>query len=166
MLLYNVSVDKIYLPSPRNDDEETILKVIKSSTKDTNAEIVIFKEYETVKVGDYTLNLIHSTPYGDTSMNAFVLAKGDIVYTYISSGLITADKNNEYVKYLSLSDYVILGDHGKKLKTKVYINGKYEDLDALIMHSDNIFLNQDNMAYLIEKGCEIYSHPDKIIYFK
>ena len=166
VLLYNVSVDKIYLPSPRNDDEKTILKVIKSSTKDTNAEIVLFKEYETVKVGDYTLNLIHSTPYGDTSMNAFVLAKGDIVYTYISSGLITADKNNEYVKYLSLSDYVILGDHGKKLKTKVYINGKYEDLDALIMHSDNIFLSQDNMAYLIEKGCEIYSHPSDIIYLK
>ena len=166
VLLYNVSVDKIYLPTPRNDDEETILKVIKSSTKDTNAEIVIFKEYETVKVGDYTLNLIHSTPYGDTSMNAFVLAKGDIVYTYISSGLITADKNNEYTKYLSLSDYVILGDHGKKLKTKVYINGKYADLDALIMHSDNIFLNQDNMAYLIEKGCKIYSHPSDIIYLK
>jgi ComEC/Rec2-related protein len=166
VLLYNVSVDKIYLPYPRNDDEETILKVIRSATEDSNAEIVLFKEYETVKVGEYTLNLIQSVPYGDTSMNAFVLAKGNTVYTYISSGLITADKNNEYVKYLSLSDYVILGDHGKKLKTKVYINGKYEDLDALIMHSDNIFLNQDNMSYLIEKGCEIYSHPKEIIYFK
>ena len=166
VLLYNLSVDKVYLPSPRNDDEETILKVIRSTTKDTNTEIVIFKEYETVTVGKYTLNLIQSVPYGDTSMNAFVLAKGDVVYTYISSGLITADKNNEYVKYLSLSDYVILGDHGKKLKTKVYINGKYEDLDAIVMHSDNIFLNQENMSYLIEKGCEIYSHPSDIIYFK
>ena len=41
-----------------------------------------------------------------------------------------------------------------------------EDLDALVMHSDNIFLKQENMSYLIEKGCEIYSHPDNIIYFK
>jgi hypothetical protein len=61
---------------------------------------------------------------------------------------------------------VILGDHGKKLKTKVYINGKYEDLDAIVMHSDNIFLSQENMSYLIEKGCGIYSHPKEIIYFK
>ena len=166
VLLYNLSVDKIYLPYPRNDDEETILKVVEAAIRDSSAEIVLFREYETVKVGSYTINLLHSAPYGETSVNAFVLANQDTVYTYISSGLLSNDKSNRFMKYLELTDHLILGDHGQKYKTKVYLDKCYEDMESIIIHSDNIFLKQYNMAFFNEKGCEVYSHPEDIVYLK
>ena len=165
-LLYNVLVDKIYIPEPRNDDEETILKILKKSVENFRCDLVTFKEYETVKVGDYDINLLYSEPYGNTSMNAFVVADGMDTYTYISSGLLQGKTKDRFMNYLALSDSVILGEHGKKYKDRVYITEAFEKLDILIIHSDNVFLMQDNMQYYLDRDCIILSHPDDVIYLK
>lgn len=164
-LLKNVSVREVYLPYPRNDDEDTILKLIYKSVENSNAEVVIYQEYETVTVGDYSINLLYSAPYGETSMNAFSVCKRDTVYLYLSSGLLASKEAEQLRKYASLSDYIILGDHGKKYKDKTYLEECYEDLDGLVIHSENIFLKQHNMQYYIDNGCGIWSHPEEIIYF-
>ena len=165
-LLYNISVDKIYIPEPRNDDEETILKIIKKSVEDFRCELVTFKEYETVTVGDYSINLLYSEPYGNTSMNAVVLASGEETYTYISSGLLQGKTEERFRMYLSLSDFLILGDHGKKYKERVYITESYPELRGLIINSDNVFLKQENMQYFLDNGCIILSHPADVVYLK
>lgn len=165
VLLYNVSVGKIYIPEPRNDDEETILKLVFKAAENHRTEIVVFRQYETVHVGDYTVNLLYSEPYGNTSMNAFAIAKGDVVYTYISSGLLTGKTGVDMGRYLPFTDYLILGNHGKKYKDKIYFDEYYPDLKAIILHSENVFLVQDNMKYYIDRECEIYSHPQDYIYF-
>ena len=166
VLLSSISISEIYMPTPRNEDEKTILKVVLATIKDSDAEVVLFREYETVSIGKYTVNLLYSAPYGQTSANAFVVANGETVYTYLSSGLLSKDTSNEYMKYLELTDYLILGDHGPKYKTKVYLEKSYEELKSIVLHSDNIFLKQSNMLYFIEKGCKIYSHPEGIVYLK
>ena len=165
-LLYNISVDTIYIPEPRNEDEETILKILRKSVEDFRCEIVTFMEYETVTVGEYSINLLYSEPYGNTSMNAFVLASDNEIFTYISSGLLQGRNEDRFRKYLSLSDHVILGDHGKKYKEKVYLTEASPTLDSLIIHSDNIFLMQSNMQYYLDRGCSILSHPSEVIYLK
>ena len=98
-------------------------------------------------------------------MNAFVVAKGNEIYTYISSGLLASDKRDMLTACISLSDHLILGDHGKKYKSRIYIEECYPDLDSIIIHSDNVFLKQDNMQYYLDRYCNIYSQPEKIIYF-
>lgn len=165
VLLYNISVGSIYLPQPRNEDEETILKILYKTVEKSRTDIVTFKEYETVCVGDYTVNLLYSEPYGNTSMNAFTVARGDEVYTYVSSGLLASSRDELFRKYISLSDHVILGEHGKKYKNKIYLTECYADLDSLIINSENVFLLQNNMQYYLDRGCDIYSQPEKIIYF-
>lgn len=165
VLLYNISVDEVYIPSPRNDDEETILKLIMKVVENHRTKVIIFHEYETVRVGDYTVNLLYSEPYGNTSMNAFSVAKGDSVYTYVSSGLLTGKTANEISRYFPFTDYLILGEHGKKYKETVYFDEYYPDLKNIILHSENIFLMQDNMQYYLDRDCTIYSHPKDIIYF-
>lgn len=161
-LLYNVSIGQICIPEPRNDDEDTILKILKKSVENHRCELVVFREYETVHVGDYCINLLYSEPYGKTSVNAFSVAKRDEIYTYLSSGLLLDGK---YEKYISLADHLILGDHGKKYKDRVYISDCYEDLDDIVIHSDNVFLKQENMMFFEDRGCNVYSHPDEVIYF-
>lgn len=165
VLMYNLSVDEIYVPEPRNEDEETILKILYKTVENSRTKIVVFREYETVNVGEYTINLLYSEPYGNTSMNAFTVAKGDEVYTYISSGLLNSNKRDLYINYISLSDHVILGEHGKTYKERIYLGDLYPDLDSIIISSDNLFLLQSNMQYYIDNGCDIYSHPEHIIYY-
>ena len=98
-------------------------------------------------------------------MNAFTVARGDEVYTYVSSGLLASSRDELFRKYISLSDHVILGEHGKKYKNKIYLTECYADLDSLIINSENVFLLQNNMQYYLDRGCDIYSQPEKIIYF-
>ena len=164
VLLGNISVGNIYLPDPVNDDERTILKIIYKATEKYRTNVVLFKQYETIKLGKYSINLLYSAPYGDTSMNAFAIAKGDEVFTYISSGLLETSKKEQFLKYFSLSDYIILGEHGKKYKDKIYIDDCFSDLKAMIIHSSNVFLTQDNMQFFLDNGCKIYSHPKEIVY--
>ena len=165
-LLYNISVDKIYIPEPRNEDEETILKILYKSVENSRAEIQTFKVYETVYVGNYSLNLLYSEPYGNTSMNAFVIADEDEIYTYISSGLLTGKTESRFRNYISLSNTVILGDHGKKYKDTVYISEYFEGINNIILHSDNVFLKQNNMQEYLDNECNIMVHPEEIIYLK
>lgn len=165
-LLYNISVDKIYLPAPQNKDEETILKLAKKSVEGHRTEIVVFQSYETVYVGNYTINLLHSEPYGNSSMNAYCVANGDEVFTYISSGLLDGNSRERFLEYMTLSDHIILGEHGKKYKNKIYITECYEDLDSIIVNSQNVFLTQDNLQYFTEKGCIVVSHPTDFIHLK
>ena len=164
-LIGNILVKKIYLPAPRNDYEETILKIVYKTVEDNNAEVVIYQEYETVSVGEYSVNLLYSAPYGETSMNALSICKRDTVYLYISSGLLSSSNSEQLLKYATFSDYIILGDHGKKYKDRIYLEECFEDLDGIVIHSDNFFLKQENMQYFIDNGCTIWSHPENIIYF-
>lgn len=165
VLMYNISVEAVYIPEPRNEDEETILKILYKTVENSRTKVVVFKEYETVKVGEYSINLLYSEPYGNTSMNAFTVAKGDQVYTYLSSGLLASANSDLYERYISLSDHVILGEHGKKYKSRIYLSETYEDLDSLIIQSENVFLLQNNMQFFLDKGSNIYSQPENIIYF-
>jgi hypothetical protein len=165
VLMYNISVEAVYIPAPRNEDEETILKILYKTVENSRTKVVVFKEYETVKVGEYSINLLYSEPYGNTSMNAFTVAKGDQVYTYLSSGLLASANSDLYERYISLSNHVILGEHGKKYKNRIYLSESYEDLDSLIIQSENVFLLQNNMQFYLDKGSNIYSQPEDIIYF-
>ena len=164
-LLYNMSVDKIYIVEPRNEDEEAILKVLLKAIENHRTEVEVFREYETVHVGDYSINLLYSEPYGNTSVNAYAVAKGDRVYTYISSGLLTGKEAERLNKYLPLTDYLFLGDHGQKYKDRIYIADCLPDLDELIIHSENVFLVQENMQFYSDKGCDVHSHPKEPVYF-
>ena len=165
-LLYNILVDEIYIPYPRNEDENTILKILYKSVEGSRCKIITFQEYETVTVGKYSINLLYSEPYGNTSMNAVSVASQDEIVTYISSGLLSGKTEEQFRKYISLSDHIILGDHGKKYKEKVYITESFADLDTIIIHSDNIYLKQENMQFYYDKGANVLSHPSDVIYLK
>ena len=165
ILTYNVKVDKIYLPNPRNDDEKVILKLIQKAVRDSNIEIILFKNYEKVNVGEYDIQLLYSAPYGETSVNALAISKRDTVYLYLSSGILEGKTKAELEKYIGVCDVLILGTHGKTHKKHIYITECYEDLDTMVFNTINVFMMQSNMQYYLDRGCEVYSHTKEIIYF-
>lgn len=165
-LTYNVKVDKIYIPAPRNDDEEAILKIIQKSVENSSTEIITFSEDEKISVGEYTVSLIYSEPYGSTSVNALTIEGREERYTYISSGMLSTDYDVILYDYIARSDAVIFGAHGKTDKSKYYLSECYDKLDNLILNSSNVFLVQESMLYLTNKGCNIYSHAGEYVHLK
>lgn len=166
VLLSNVLVDEIYMPKPKNNDEITILKVLYKAIEGYRTKIILFDEGEAVTVGKYSIHLIHSAPYGITSANAFYFSNGKTKYTYISSGLMTGESALRMKEHISDSDIVVFGDHGQKYKSAVYLEEYYESIDYMVLHSQNLFLLQENMRLYEENGCKISSHPYDILYFK
>ena len=166
MLLSKVPIGEIYLLSPRNEDEKTILKTIYKVVEGYRTKVVLYSEKDEIKIGDYRINLLYSTPIGQTSMNAFTVSNNLNVYTYISSGLFGNNLDESLKNAISVSNHLIFGEHGRKYSNKTYIEEYLPKLKCLIIHSENLFLTQENMKRFTSSGCKIYSHPKDIIYFK
>ena len=167
VLLSDVLVERIYLPKPQNDDENTILNVIKKSVEDYRTKLVLVGADEVVRVGDYKIKLIYSTPYSEgTSTNVFYLKSENEMITYISSGILDSDTEKYVAQHIEDSDILILGEHGKSHKNPVYISDAYNKASMLIMNSKNIFLTQSSMQEYIDNGCEVIAHPETSVYIK
>lgn len=165
VLLSSVLVEKIYLPAPRNDDEETILSVIEKAISDYRTKIILLEEDMLAVVGEYKIELLYSVPYGEgTSMNAYSVYSDDRTITYISSGLLLGETKEHMLSCMSKSDTVILGEHGKKYKEKLYLYDYYKSIDNLIINSENLFLSQLSMQKYINNGTSVISHPKEEIY--
>ncbi|MBQ8303183.1 MAG: ComEC/Rec2 family competence protein [Clostridia bacterium] len=164
-LMYNVRVKEIYIPAPRNSDEKAILKKVMRSALEHNAEVILLEDYQTIKVGEYSIKLLYSEPVGNTSRNALVIQKADTVYTYISSGILDSVQEDLVKDYLPISDYIILGEHGKKQKPELYIDECYEDLDCIVIHTLNIALTNEAKQFYFNNDCEIYLDPVGTVYF-
>ena len=166
VLLSSVLVDEIYLPKPQNKDEITILKVLYKATENYRTEIILFDAGEAVNVGKYSIHLIHSAPYGVTSANALYFTDGKTKYTYISSGLYTGNSAISMKEHIADTNVLVFGEHGQKYKTDVYFEDYYDNIDYIIMHSENLFLKQSNMKLYQDRDCQINSHPYDIVYLK
>lgn len=166
VMLSSVLVDEIYLPTPRNDDEVTILKILYKATEKYRTKIILFDDDEAVKIGKYSIQLLHSAPYGYTSANALYFTDGKSKYTYVSSGLMVGDSAERMKKHISESTAVIFGDHGQKYKNNVYLDEFYKSVEYIILHSDKMYLKQENMKQYEDNDCIIKSHPNDLIYFK
>ena len=164
-LMYNISVKEVYVPAPRNDDEKAILKKVRRSAREHNAEVILLEENDIIEVGEYSIKLLYSEPVGNTSRNALVIEKGDTVLTYISSGILDSFEEDLVKDYLSISDYIILGEHGKKQKPEFSFDECYEDLDCIVVHTLNITLTNKAKQFYFSNNCDIYIDPVGTVYF-
>ncbi len=163
ILLSNYIVEAIYLPTPRNEDEETILKLLYKVTEDYRTEIYTVNDNEAVTVGEYKVNLLYSTPYGETSMNAFSVSSSETTYTYVSSGLLLLEKDFDFHSAASKSDCIIFGKHGKKYKEEINIDFYFNEIDKIIINSENLLITDEQANIYAENGCDIFFTPTSTI---
>ncbi len=163
ILLSNVIVEQVYLPTPRNEDEETILKIILKKVEKYRTSVITFNENDAVNCGEYSINLLYSSPYGETSINAFYITHGERIYTYLSSGTLALGKKFNFNEIISRSDCLILGKHGKRYKEEIKLSDYEINSNIIVVNSDNIktndLVNQDNVSKI-----EIFDHPSEIVY--
>jgi hypothetical protein len=163
VILSSYLTERIYLPKPQNSDEEYILKSLKKTVSEYSADIIIYDKFSEIKLGTIFMTPLLNVAYGEgTSTNAFVLHSYENTILYLSSGVLDQKDKENYHDYISVSDQIIFGSHGKKYNKDLYlpyIDGKTK---RMIFGSPNLFLTQETMGKHIEKGCEIISHPKEI----
>ena len=162
VVLSNVKTDKIYLPKPKNEKESDILEKLKRFISNYSAEIVLLETNGAFEIGKYKITPLYIAPYGETSMNAFSISSNTETVCYISSGLLNSKIADKMYKYISCSDQIVFGTHGKGYKGKNYIENVYPELKRLIIGSSNLFLTQESMIEYTENGCEVLSHPSVV----
>ena len=165
ILLSNVTIDKIYLPTPANDDEQSILKLLEVATRDFRTEICIYSPDNSIPVGEFEIIPVYSAPYGkETSQNAFIISSEEKCITYVSSGILVG-KQNIVTSAISQATDLVFGSHGKKYKDKVYYTMMYPGIKNIYFNSDNLFIPSHITPYYIENGCKIHSHPQSAVLF-
>lgn len=164
ILLTGVLIKEISLPHPKNEDEMLIYEKLKESTEDFRVKISLHGEGGNISVGNFVVSPIYYHPYGEgSSVNAFSINyKQSTKYLYISSGMMSDNGNYISQSLLEEADALIFGAHGKKYKDIIYMNNVYNRTKTLILAGDGLYLTQNSYKTYIEKGCEIYSHPNTV----
>ena len=165
-LLSNISISEIYLPTPKNEDEKSILTKMSATIKEYRTELKLYENFDTVIVGDYEIRPLYTVPYGEgTSQSVLVFSGEGKTYAYISSGSINSKHQNIAFEAASQATDIIFGAHGKNHKIGDYFEAEYEKVEKIICNSQNLAIPQETARYYIEKGCEIYSHPSWFVLF-
>jgi len=158
-----ILINKVYIPSPKNTDEETILSMLKRTAEDLGGEVEVYGSGDDTTFGGVTLKHLYSSPYGNDSVRtAFEISCEGRRYAYFSSGIEIEESDVINADYLQGLDGLIFGSHGKVFKSKTYFENVLPKLSLMIISSDNLFLPRENLIYYDENGCEVYSHPPKI----
>ncbi len=166
IILSNVLTDEIYLPYPKNEDEISIVKSLYSFIKKYSSKICLYDNNEIIKAGDFEIISIHSTAYGDdTAQNAFFINGKEEKILYLSSGILAGSKKDTAYKSMRDATALILGNHGKKYKSEIYLEAEYNFLEQIIIDGENIYLTENASDVYNKKGCKIYSHPKSVILF-
>ena len=160
VLCSNFLVDNLFIPSPRNEEEVDILRIIERSLADFRCNIVTYELLDPVELGDAALTLLYSTPYGEgTSVNALYLDLCDEGIAYLSSGVLELKAVEvEAIKdYMSRATIHIYGRHGKKYKKKIFFGTKDFELTTLVLN--NVYLTQSSLKEYEKSGCTVHAHP-------
>lgn len=165
VLLSSMPVEKIFLPAPRNEDEKAILKVVEKCTENYRTTLYTLADSEMLKVGEDRISLTYSEPYGNTSVNSLRIESDGVIYSYISSGLVGLDGKINISSVLADSDVIIFGKHGKKYKEAVYISDYRENIGAIIIESENLFIDEE-VKEQYDNTCRFYNSNGNVVILK
>ncbi len=163
IMLSYLPIESIYLPEPRNEDENTILARLKNTTEKFRTNIVLIKPENKVSIGSCDFTLLYSSTYGEgASTNVFDITTDSRKLLYLSSGTLNTEDALKWRNEMNKSYAVIHGSHGKKYTNDEIMSRYYSKNEIIVLSSSNLYFTQEAYALYIKNGCEIYSHPQTI----
>ena len=159
-LLSNIVIEEIYLPTPANDDENTILSKLEAELRDYDVTLTFYDNDDKVHFGNFEIKSIYSVAYGEgASTNAFKIESGSITYTYLSAGMMASKYDGITYAEIADAEVLIFGSHGKKYADAYYFEAQSPGKYSIILSSDNCFMTQSSLIFYEKSGCKVYSHP-------
>ena len=159
-----IRVKNIILPVARCEEEQIILDTLTPLCLDYGTNIIFFESNTAYLIGNYEITLHHSSEYnGDFSRSVYSIKHNDEITTYLSCGMMLDDISSYSYRIMKDSTSVIFGPYGKEYEKARYIELNAPKATCIIMGSNNLYLNQDVARLYKKNGCEIISHPNKVI---
>lgn len=137
IILTNFKVKKILLPVPRGKSEDESALEIWEKLSNFRTEAVFYSDTEIFCFGEYEI----LTPFRTNKETCFATTfkRGEVIYTYFSSGILEYSPSAEELLYVSNS--VIFGDYGTAY-TKVKIIDEFSDkLKSAVIFDDKLYFD-------------------------
>jgi beta-lactamase superfamily II metal-dependent hydrolase len=165
VLLANILIHEVHIPTPRNDGERAIVEKLTSLLEMHSARIVECSEVMNIRVGDYEVIPIFSTAYGEgTAQNAFFIHGGGDNLLYLSSGMMDKKTQALTMESIDHANTLIFGGHGKKHKSKIYFEADRKISQKLT--DCVVALGGKALAGCIASGDQFVAAPEKKAYIK
>lgn len=163
---YAIKVDRIYLPFPRNEDEESIARQLTSSLEESTTVIEYYNDGGYLNVGGFRIHPLVMTEYGKYPNNyAFDIKYGSVDYLYLSSGILSTQYSDYVLNEINRFDAVIFGSHGMSYSPNYYLSRYHPGLRRLVIGSDNMYMTPDLLMRYELDGADVISNPDCISIF-
>ena len=138
-----IPIKTIYLPVPKNEDEENLLLEIDEILKHFRCTYQTLEEKNSLEDGNLRLYSVYRAPKEEGFRVILSLQTDDEYYTYISRGAIE-ESNTDLVNYvMSVSRGVIFGCRGRKYRENYVLEFASEHTDLLIVSSDDVMIDSD-----------------------
>ena len=140
----DIKIGKIYLPTPRNSEEELIANTLKELIFNRDIKVIYYGVEEAVSIGNISIFESYRSEYGDGAVRCILsILDGDQLYSYHSSGVLEdGEINKKASEIIADSDAVILGCHGKS-----YSFGKFtvisEKIKKIVVFSENLYFPEE-----------------------
>lgn len=157
-LISDIFIEQIYLPKPITSEEKELYSVLITATERYGIEIITYSVGENVTVGNNSFTSLYSSPYGESSITAYMIESKAEKTLYLSSGALSGSMPEETLRVMNMSDNIILGSYGTKYKDELFIDSLDSAPDRLIINSDGLYLTQQLLEKLENNGCKVYSH--------
>ena len=164
-MLSLIKIDCIYLPEPKNADEEEIYSGLCYATEDYRVEFELYDLNDTIYLGEVKIEEAYRTEYGDYKNKVAISIETDSDrIVYFSSGMLNSTEKIVAFEMAANADTVIFGRHGSKYYDTAYISDmKYYSIDKIIISSDNLEFKEDTLNFYRKRDADILYYENVVI---
>lgn len=160
-VLASVYTKAVYIPRPENEDECYLAEEVELIAEEFDAEVRYYNENGRIAIGDVTVAQKYRVPYGEgTATSLLEIESPDGKVAYLGSGTLADSAATDAVsEMLASSDTLIFGKCGKKCKNGYRFDGRYSNVERVVLSGEGMFFTQDARIFYDEQGAEFYLRP-------
>ncbi len=159
IILHNVCIDNIYIPSPSNDDEYIIYEKSKEIIDSYRTTLSLYgtdSAPEMIWIGDITFFPFFNSDDGKV---AFTIKYKDEFYSYLSSGMMEDETKTAAFPIINGCHTLIFGSHGSAYSNYEFIY-EIDGIDTMIVSSKNLSISDEVLEFY--KNTEILKSPKRV----
>ena len=158
-LLKSMLIKEIYVPEPKNENENKILESILKTVSDYRATLIVYESGELIKVGRHTVAPVYHSEIGETKKNILIIRAYEKIFTYLNVDSLDGETKSMALETIAASDAIIFGRHESGTDDYKFTY-KIENAEAIIFSSEKITMNSSTFNFYTERNA-IFS-PEKV----
>ncbi len=158
-LIGDVKIEKIYLPVPKNEEEDEIFSSVREHAERFGSEISLFNNEEVITLSQTKIIPCNTEIRNEECEIILAVFHGDDLYTYVSSKALEGKTKLAALDLMCNSDTVMIGRRGTV--DEFVFNIRIDDLERLILCHKKIKLFPELMEFY-DGQTDIYDLPDAV----